>query len=147
MTLCYLALGSNLKTSERQIRLAIARLRTLPSTRVLEVAELYKNKAWGRRTQPNFCNTVVSIRTNLTPEQLLAQCKKVENRQGRYRRVKYGARTLDVDILFYGNRKINKPDLIIPHPRLHERDFVLIPLQQLLRPAKHRWTPQIKQRT
>lgn len=131
MTLCYLALGSNLKNPQRQLRHAIHALRGLHDCDVLQVAGFYASKAWGRKVQPSFYNTVVSIRTRLTPEQLLARCQQIEIRQGRYRRVKWGARTIDIDILLYGQRQINQPQLTIPHPSMMARDFVLIPLLEI----------------
>jgi 2-amino-4-hydroxy-6-hydroxymethyldihydropteridine diphosphokinase len=131
MIRCYLALGSNLGTPTRQLHQAIATLRCFPKTHVIDVANFYHNKAWGRRTQPNFVNTVVAINTYLTPNELLKKCLALEKKQGRYRLVKWGARTLDIDILLYGTQLISTPTLVIPHPRMHERDFVLIPLKTI----------------
>ena len=131
MITSYIALGSNLKTPTRQLHLGIAAIRNIPSTSVLAVAPFYRNKAIGRKAQPNYCNTVVRIRTSLTPHQLLAQCQRIEKKQGRVRRVKWGARTLDLDIILYGTQRIRTPTLTIPHPRLIERDFVYIPLSQV----------------
>lgn len=131
MTLCYLALGSNLGTPERQLRCAIQALRKHPQIQLIKYARLYRNKAWGRKMQPAFCNTVVAIQTTLTPEQLLKECQSLEKKQGRYRLVKWGARTLDIDILLYGCKAINKSHLVIPHPFMRLRDFVLIPLQEI----------------
>lgn len=131
MTLCYLALGSNLGTPERQLRCAIQALRKNPYIRLIKCATFYHNKAWGRKMQPRFCNTVIAIHTTLTPEQLLTECQGLEKKQGRCRLVKWGARTLDIDILLYGSRKINTPRLTIPHPLMRFRDFVLIPLQEI----------------
>ena len=132
MITSYIALGSNLKTPTRQLHLGIAAIRNIPNTCVLAVAPFYLNKAIGRKAQPNYCNTVVKIRTSLTPHQLLAQCQRIEKKQGRVRRVKWGARTLDLDIILYGTQRINTPTLTIPHPRLSERDFVYIPLSQII---------------
>jgi 2-amino-4-hydroxy-6-hydroxymethyldihydropteridine diphosphokinase len=131
MILCYLALGSNLHSPERQLRLAIKHLHHLPYTHIKEVASFYKNKALGRKSQPNFYNTVVAIYTTLPPEKLLAHCQAIERKQGRVRRVRWSARTIDIDILLYGNRIINKPHLVIPHPQLVYRDFVIKPLIQI----------------
>jgi 2-amino-4-hydroxy-6-hydroxymethyldihydropteridine diphosphokinase len=132
MTICYLALGSNLRTPERQLRQAIGALHALPKTYILSVANFYKNPAVGRKTQPLFFNTVIAIHTALEPKFLLAECLKIENHQGRVRRVKNGARTLDIDILLYGKKRIHTADLTIPHPAMFSRDFVMIPLQELL---------------
>jgi len=134
MTLCYLALGSNLNSPERQLRQAIEALRSLPLSNLSKVASFYRSKAWGRKLQPPFCNTVVAIHTRLSPQQLLYFCQKIECKQGRVRKVRWGARTLDIDILTYGSQKIKTLDLVIPHPRMHERDFVQIPLLEIACP-------------
>lgn len=131
MTLCYLGLGSNLDSPERQLRRAIAALRKLPYSHIIKIASFYPSKAWGRKTQPNYCNTVVAIHTQLHPQQLLRYCQKIERQQGRIRKIKWGARTLDIDILLFGSQIINTLNLIIPHPRLHERDFVFVPLLEI----------------
>ncbi|MDP1603796.1 MAG: 2-amino-4-hydroxy-6-hydroxymethyldihydropteridine diphosphokinase [Legionella sp.] len=131
MVLCYLALGSNLGLPARQLRCAIQKLRKLPGIHVVKVASFYTSSAWGRKVQPAFCNTVVAIQTNLPPHTLLARCLYLEKSQGRLRSVKWGARTLDIDILLYDQKIINHPNLSIPHPRLLERDFVLTPLLEI----------------
>lgn len=125
---CYLALGSNLRSPARQLRRAIQQLRKLPQLSVIKIARFHHSKAWGRKIQPNFLNTVIEIHTSLTPEKLLKQCQKIECLQGRLRELKWSARTLDIDILLYGQKCIDKPGLSIPHPRMLERNFVLIPL-------------------
>jgi 2-amino-4-hydroxy-6-hydroxymethyldihydropteridine diphosphokinase len=135
MTLCYLALGSNLGTPARQLRCAIQKIRKLPGTHLLKIASFYTSTAWGKKIQPTFCNTVVAIQTNLPPKALLAHCLRIEKSQGRKRSVKWGARTLDIDILLYGQKEIHYPNLSIPHPRLLERDFVLIPLLEIAHKA------------
>ena len=129
--LCYLALGSNLCAPERQLHLAIKYLRQMPGVTILKVADFYKNAAIGRKNQPLYYNTVVAIQTTLTPEALLNGCQLIEKKQKRRRILKWGARTLDVDIIFYGNLARYKKSLIIPHPRWFERDFVKIPLAQI----------------
>jgi 2-amino-4-hydroxy-6-hydroxymethyldihydropteridine diphosphokinase len=131
MNLCYLALGSNLKSPERQIRLALKALRHLPSTHLLAVANLYRSKAWGRKGQANFYNTVVLLITRLPPKKLLLKCQEIERKQGRVRHVRWGSRTLDIDVLIYGKRTIKSPLLTIPHPRMYSRDFVMVPLKEI----------------
>lgn len=129
---CYLGLGSNLSSPQRQLQQAIAHLRRLPFTQVIEVAPFYRNKAWGRKSQPDFYNTVVVLHTRLTPEYLLKLCQTIELRQGRVRKkIPNAARTLDIDILMFADRQIRSPQLTIPHPKLKERDFVLVPLYSL----------------
>ena len=131
MTRCYLALGSNLQTPERQLRRAIDAIRKLPDISVIRVARFYYGKAWGRKVQPNFCNTVLAIDTSLTPERLLRECQTIEQKHGRLRLVKNGARTLDIDIILYGSKIIDKSTLTIPHPHMLNRDFVLLPLLEI----------------
>lgn len=136
MNVCYLALGSNLNSPCRQLRLAIRQLQNLPNTIVKKIASFYVSKAWGRRTQPDFYNTVIEIRTTLPPERLLFYCQGIERQLGRVRHVKWGARTIDIDILLYEHRIIKFPALIIPHPELLNRDFVLRPLLEIAPLAK-----------
>jgi 2-amino-4-hydroxy-6-hydroxymethyldihydropteridine diphosphokinase len=131
MIKAYLSLGSNLNYPERQIRLALQSLRNTPRIHLLKTASLYFNKAWGRKAQPDFCNTVVEITTTLSPMNLLKTCQMLEHKHGRVRKIRWGARTLDIDILLYGLHDFINPDLTIPHPRMLERDFVLIPLMEI----------------
>lgn len=132
MTLCYLGLGSNLKNPERLIRQAIQRLRGTPRSILLQVAALEFTAPWGIHAQPSFCNTVLALKTSLSPQQLLKHCQQIEHSFGRVRKKRWGPRTLDIDILLYGNRRLHSPKLTIPHPYLLERDFVLQPLKGLM---------------
>jgi 2-amino-4-hydroxy-6-hydroxymethyldihydropteridine diphosphokinase len=131
MTVCYLGLGSNLKTPERILRLAILRLKKMPKSAVLDVAPLYNTPPWGVHAQPHFCNTAVKIQTTLSPLQLLNACQALEKQFGRVRKKRWGPRTLDIDILFYGNTIMNTPKLTLPHPYIFQRRFVLEPLQNV----------------
>lgn len=131
MNRCYLGLGSNLNSPERQLRLALSSLRKLPKSYLSQIAPFYFNKAWGRKGMPDYCNTVIELKTKLSPFLLLKYCQQIEIKQGRQRKVRFAARTLDIDILSYDNRKITNPKLSLPHPRMHKRDFVLIPLSQM----------------
>jgi 2-amino-4-hydroxy-6-hydroxymethyldihydropteridine diphosphokinase len=131
--LCALGLGSNLRSPERQIRQALRALRQIPRSSLLKHSTLYFNKAIGLRAQPQFCNAVALLATTLPPLELLHHCQKIEHQQGRVRKKRWGARTLDIDILLYGDYQCQTPTLIIPHPLLTQRDFVLIPLRELLR--------------
>ncbi len=131
---CYLGLGSNLRSPERQIHQAIRLVRSIPHCTLRQQSRLYPNAAVGLRAQPRFCNAVVSIDTTLSPMHLLHYCQGIENQQGRVRKKRWGARTLDIDILLYGNQRYHTPKLTLPHPRLLQRDFVLIPLRQLTSP-------------
>ena len=138
MRLSYLALGSNLKHPVRQLHGVLKELRQHPRIQLKRVAPFYKNRAVGRKAQPWFYNTVVEIRTNLTPYHLLATCHLLEKRHKRQRTIRWGARTLDLDILLYDDLVLKRPDLIIPHPHMHSRDFVLKPLNYLLK-AQTTW--------
>ena len=131
MTLCLLGLGSNLKHPARQLRQAIQHLSQLPKTSLLQVAPFYRNPPWGKKTLPDYWNTVIVIQSNLTPQQLLTHCQAIETHQGRVRKMRYGARTLDIDILTFGARKLSSKALTLPHPHMHERAFVQVPLKQL----------------
>lgn len=131
MNLCYLGLGSNQKFPERQLRQAISSIKNIPSTFLIKVSSLYWTSAWGVRAQQDFCNAIVEITTLLPPLLLLTYCKKIENKQGRIRKKRWGPRTLDIDIILYGNRNINSKKLTIPHPFMHSRDFVLRPLLEI----------------
>lgn len=125
----YLALGSNVGDKKKHIFSAIKLL----SEKVTNIhqAPLYESKAVGFTEQDNFLNTVISGKTDLSPGALLAFVKDVEIRVGRIQRFRWGPREIDIDILFYDDLIRNEDRLEIPHPRLHERDFVLIPFIQL----------------
>jgi 2-amino-4-hydroxy-6-hydroxymethyldihydropteridine diphosphokinase len=131
MNKCYLSLGSNQKSPERQIRQALKKLKCLPSTFVHQVSRLYWNPAWGSRKQQNFCNVMVEISTLAPPFSLLRYCNRIEQRHGRVRKKKYGPRTLDIDIILYGSRRVQTKKLTIPHPQSAKRNFVLVPLFEL----------------
>lgn len=132
MTYCLLSLGSNLNHPKRQLRRAIQHIARLPQTVLLQTASFYRNPAWGKKSVPDYWNTVLYLKTTLTPFELLAFCQYIENRQGRIRKVRYGARTLDIDILSFGTRKLYSKKLTLPHPRMHERDFVQVPLNEIV---------------
>jgi len=131
MNRCYLALGSNQKNPERQLRLAIKAIDNFPNTSIKNVSSLLWTKAWGIHTQQDFCNAVVEIVTQLNPALLLSWCRETENNQGRVRKKTWGPRTLDIDILLYAKRTINSKGLTIPHPHMLEREFVMQPFLEI----------------
>lgn len=131
MTLCYLGLGSNLRSPCRQLRNALSKLRKLPHSVIIAQSKLYATPPWGMRGQPTYSNMVVAIETKLPPLTLLRYCQAIENKQQRLRKIRWGARTLDIDLLLYGTQTITTPILTIPHPRMLVRDFVLIPLLEI----------------
>lgn len=128
----FLGLGANL--GERRATLAAARasLDRLPDVRVCASSALYASTAAeGALGQPPFLNAVVEVATELTPLRLLRECLAIEERFGRVRRERHSARTLDIDLLLFGEERIEAPGLVLPHPRLAERPFVLRPLCDL----------------
>jgi 2-amino-4-hydroxy-6-hydroxymethyldihydropteridine diphosphokinase len=133
---CYLGLGSNLENPKEQIQAAISVLKTLPHSQLQATSPLYQSTPAGVAMQPNYYNAVVCLQTRLPPTQLLKHCMRIEAQQKRTRLKRWGARTLDIDILLYGTQTIQHPDLSIPHPRMHQRDFVLVPLLNIWPEAK-----------
>lgn len=131
MNSCYLALGSNQNNPERQLRQALRAIKQLPKTTVLKASSFHWTKAWGLSAQQDFCNAVVLIHTQLSPLVLLKLCQAIENQQGRVRKRRWGPRTLDIDIILYGQRKMRSKELTLPHPYFLERDFVMSPLCEI----------------
>lgn len=127
----YIALGSNLADPRAQVERGFAALDTLPHTTLVGRSRLYRTRPWGVADQPDFINAVACVATTLAPRELLAALLAIEARAGRVRGVPNGPRTLDLDLLAYGERVIDEPGLAVPHPRLHERAFVLLPLADL----------------
>lgn len=127
----YIGLGSNLASPDRQLDMALQALSGLQQVKVLKTSSYYQTAAIGPEGQPDYLNAVVLIETGLEAEFLLDELQKIENNQGRVRQEKWGARTLDLDILLYGNQIIRTPRLTIPHEHMLERNFVLIPMQEI----------------
>lgn len=128
--LAYLLLGSNLGNRAALLHDARARL-AATAGRVVAASALYETAAWGREDQPAFLNQALAVETFLPAPQLLAHCLATEQQAGRERLERWGSRTLDVDILLYGPEIIARPDLAVPHPRLAERRFALVPLAEI----------------
>lgn len=129
----YLGLGSNLDKPRQQVLRALTELAATPGISVIRTSSLYLTKPVGYTQQPNFINAVVKISTYLSPYELFTELMAIEYSHGRIRTTeKNGPRTLDLDILLYGDLEINTQDLIIPHPRMWEREFVLQPLFELM---------------
>lgn len=122
-----LALGSNLGDREATLRSAVAALTAAPSLVVRTVSPVVESDPVGGPEQGAYLNAVVLARTTSSPLALLRRCQQVEAEHGRERLVRWGARTLDVDIVCYGTVLADAPDLVLPHPRAHERAFVLVP--------------------
>ena len=122
------ALGSNLESPESQVERGFAALAALPRTQLVARSKLYRTAPVGYVDQPDFVNACAVVETELAPRALLDALLDVEKHQGRVRDIPNGPRTLDLDIVLYGDRVIDEPGLRIPHPRAHERAFVLVPL-------------------
>jgi len=128
----YIGLGSNLDEPLAQVRRALAALMTLPRSRRVAHSSLYRSRPLGPGGQPDYINAVAAVDTELSPEALLAELQRLERAQGRRRDgERWGPRTLDLDILLFGDTVMSGPDLVIPHPGLQEREFVLYPLQEI----------------
>ncbi|MEM1505870.1 2-amino-4-hydroxy-6-hydroxymethyldihydropteridine diphosphokinase [Domibacillus sp. 8LH] len=127
----YLSLGTNMGNREDQLREAVRQLQEQKSLRLLAVSSIYETDPVGFTDQPSFLNIVVKLKTSMTPDELLAACQEIENKLGRERIVRWGPRTIDLDILLYNHDNIKSDSLIIPHPRMTERAFVLIPLAEI----------------
>lgn len=127
----FVALGSNLESPAQQVRLAISALDQLPSTRVVQASSLYQTPPWGVLDQPDFVNAVAELETALTPHDLLSELQRLEEAAGRVRARRFGPRVLDLDLLWHGQGAIETPLLTLPHPRMHERAFVMLPLAEI----------------
>jgi 2-amino-4-hydroxy-6-hydroxymethyldihydropteridine diphosphokinase len=127
----FVALGSNLDDPPAQIHRALEALAGLAATRLVRRSSLYRNPPSGYLDQPEFVNAVAQIETRLAPRALLEQLLAIEQVHGRVRAAPNGPRTLDLDILLYGGRTLREPGLTIPHPRMLERAFVLVPLAEI----------------
>lgn len=131
MVRAWLGLGSNLQDPERQVCQALDELDQLDDCSLVAASSLYKSPPMGPADQPDYINAVACIETGLEPGALLAALQGLEQRHGRERLRHWGERTLDLDILLYGEEVVNQPGLVIPHPGLHERAFVLYPLYEI----------------
>lgn len=131
----YLALGTNLGDRTANLKQAIVSL--TPQLEVKAKSGIYETPPWGFEDQPKFLNQVLRAKTYLDPEPLLKHLKRLEVALGRKESFPNGPRLIDIDILFYDDRVVNTPSLVIPHPRLHERGFVLLPLMDIAPDLKH----------
>ncbi len=130
-TECYIALGSNLGESRALIETAVKKISESPSIRAGKVSTLIETEPYGVLDQPSFLNGMMQIETILSPQELLDFLHQVEKEAGRERKLRWGPRTLDLDIIFYGDRIINEEDLIVPHIDMKNRQFVLEPLAEI----------------
>lgn len=128
MNRTYIGLGSNLNNPEQQVKDAIDRLSRLSRSSLIAVSPFYASKPMGPQDQPDYVNAVAALDTDLSPLELLERLQFIERQQGRVRIIRWGARTIDLDILLYGNQVLQSETLTIPHPGIKDRPFVIQPL-------------------
>jgi 2-amino-4-hydroxy-6-hydroxymethyldihydropteridine diphosphokinase len=128
----YIGIGSNLDDPSARVQAAFGELQRLPATRLAARSSLYGSKPMGPADQPDYVNAVAAVDTCMAAAELLQALAQIEERQGRQRgAARWGPRTLDLDLLLYGEQRIAPPILTVPHPGMHERDFVLVPLAEI----------------
>ena len=128
----YVGLGSNLQGPARQLENAFELLAGISDTRLISKSSLYRSAPFGGVEQPDFVNAAAALMTRLSAAELLRELQRIENAQGRERGdVRWGPRVLDLDLLVYSDQKIDEQDLVIPHPGIGERNFVLLPLGEV----------------
>ncbi|MFZ7159368.1 2-amino-4-hydroxy-6-hydroxymethyldihydropteridine diphosphokinase [Avibacterium avium] len=127
----YIALGSNLATPVQQLENALQALQQLPHSQLVAVSHFYQSKPLGPQDQPDYVNAVACLATALAPLDLLDQLQRIEQEQGRVRLRRWGERTLDLDILLYGNEIIQSERLTVPHYDMQHREFVIVPLYDI----------------
>ena len=131
MTLAYVGIGSNLDRPREQVLQAFEELGKIPRTRLTKRSSLYRSAPVGHTDQPDFVNAVGELDSALTPMEMLQQLQQIESRHGRERSFQNAPRTLDLDLLLYQGSIFHSPDLTLPHPRMHQRAFVLKPLLEI----------------
>lgn len=131
MKSAYIAFGTNIEPRENYLIKGLEQLKENEAIQLRNISSIYETDPVDFTDQADFLNLVVEVRTSLTAQELLQFCQEIESAHGRTRTIRFGPRTLDLDILIYENEQINTKDLIVPHPRMHERGFVLVPLNEL----------------
>ena len=131
MNKAFVGLGANLGEPIRQLQSALSALAQLPASTLLNTSSFYQSPPWGIEAQPPFVNAVAELATSLSPEQLMASLLSIELAAGRTRSLRWGPRVLDLDLLLYDDLIIDRSGLRIPHPHLHQRAFVLVPLVEI----------------
>ena len=132
MTVAYIAIGSNLASPLEQVNAALKALGDIPESRILAVSSFYRTPPLGPQDQPDYLNAAVALKTTLAPEELLNHTQRIELQQGRVRKAeRWGPRTLDLDIMLFGNEVINTERLTVPHYDMKNRGFMLWPLIEI----------------
>lgn len=132
----YVALGSNMGDASANLDEAIRALDLVPGVTVTKVSRYYVTEPWGLKEQPDFTNACCEVETTLSPEALLGVCLGIEAGMGRVRTIRNGPRIIDLDLLLYGTSTRNTEELVLPHPRMGEREFVLLPLNDVAEDGK-----------
>jgi len=147
MSLAYVSFGSNLEDRLKNIKRGLQLISRNHSITITQKSSLYETEPVGYEAQGWFLNGIIEIETHVSPHRLLTLLKKVERAMGRKRRIRWGPREIDLDILLYNQRCVDTPSLKIPHPRMHERSFVLVPLveiaPQVIHPILKKSTEQL----
>ena len=138
----FLGLGSNIGDREKNLKTSLSLIEGA-ELRIRKTSSLYHTEPVGEVSEPWFMNAVVEVETTLSPEELLRRCQRIEEKMGRQRLIPQGPRVIDLDILIYDQLTLDAPGLTIPHPRMHGRRFVLIPLMEIAPGAVH---PRLKKR-
>ncbi|MDD4894266.1 MAG: 2-amino-4-hydroxy-6-hydroxymethyldihydropteridine diphosphokinase [Candidatus Omnitrophica bacterium] len=132
MAICYIALGSNLGDRKKNIKKALGHLAGTKGIKIEKISRIYETRAVGGPPQGKFLNAAIKIKTSLSPQLLLKTIKKIEKDSGRRKSVRWGPREIDLDILLYESMIIKTRGLVVPHPRMFEREFVLKPLREII---------------
>ena len=137
MTTVYIGIGSNLGEKHKNCLRAIEMIEQIPGCKPIKQSDLYLTKPVGVEDQDWYVNGVMSLKTDLPPQDLLNHLMSIEEKMGRVRRERWESRIIDLDILFFGQQIINEKNLTVPHPRLHFRRFVLVPMTQIAPDLTH----------
>lgn len=139
--IAYVGLGANLGEPRRQLEEALARLKATEEVEVIRVSTFYRNPPLGPPEQPWYINAVAQVRTRLAPEDLFRVLRHIEAELGRARGKRWGPRIIDLDLLLYDGEVMAAPELVVPHPEMHRRAFVLVPLAEI---APEAWHPVLQ---
>ncbi len=131
----FLTIGSNIGDRQKNIKTSIKELEKLG--KIKTISSIYQTEPIGYKKQEKFLNLALKLETGLSPIELLKEIQKIENKMGRVKKIKNGPRNIDIDIIFYNDEIINTEKLIVPHPRMHQRKFVLAPLEEIANNAIH----------